>query len=342
MFRTLLAMCAEGHTLTEQQAYEAMDMMMKDQADVSQIASLISMMKLRGESVDELVGFTRAMRDHAVSIPHNLSGVLDTCGTGGDHLNTFNISTAVSFVCAAASVPVAKHGNRAVTSKSGSADVLEQLNIDIQQEPEAAAKALEDKNLCFLFAPLYHRSMKYAAPARKQIGFRTIFNFVGPMTNPAKAEFQLIGVSGREHAIKMGEAIKRLGTTHTILVTGADNLDECSVHGSTQIVDVMNGEMNVYELTPEEAGIKTGSLKEIQVATTTESAQLIQGIFANTANASAISIVCLNAGAALYAANQVTTIKQGADYARELIEGGKVLEYLQMNVKQQEEGFKHA
>lgn len=342
MFKQLLAHCADGHTLSEQQAYQAMDLIMSNQAEVSQIASMISMMRLRGETVDELVGFASAMRKHAVSIPHQLQGVLDTCGTGGDHLNTFNISTAVSFVCASAGVPVAKHGNRAVTSKSGSADVLEQLQVDIQQDPRSAASALEEKGLCFLFAPLYHQSMRYAAPARKQIGFRTIFNLIGPMTNPAQAEFQLIGVSGKQHAVKMGEAVRKLGTTHTVLVTGEDNLDECSVHGATQIVDVKNGEMSIYELSPEEGGVSTGVLSDIQVNSTVESAELINRIFLNTANSSAESIVILNAGAALYAANRVQSIHEGSEYAARLLRSGKVREYVESHYMKQEEGYKHA
>ncbi|MDQ0205923.1 anthranilate phosphoribosyltransferase [Alkalicoccobacillus murimartini] len=342
MFKFLLNRCAEGHQLNEEQAYQAMDLIMRDQVEVSQIASLISMMRLRGESIEELVGFTRAMREHAVSIPHHMKGVLDTCGTGGDQLGTFNISTAVSFVAAAAGVPVAKHGNRAVTSSSGSADVLEHLGIDIQQSPEAAALALENKGLSFLFAPLYHASMKYAAPARKQIGFRTIFNLLGPMTNPAGAEHQLIGVSGRQHALKMGEAIRRLGTTHTVLVTGADDLDECSVHGSTQVVDVQNGQMDVYEITPEEAGVQTGLLSDIQVNSIKDSARLIEDVFAGTANASAESIVILNAGVALYAANRVESIKEGTLRATELVKSKQVMSYTNELRNHREAGSKHA
>ncbi|MCM2674340.1 anthranilate phosphoribosyltransferase [Alkalicoccobacillus plakortidis] len=341
MFKQLLAKCAEGQHLLEDEAYVAMDLIMKDKVEVSQIASLISMMRLRGETVEELIGFTKAMRAHAVSIPHTLDVVLDTCGTGGDNLGTFNISTAVSFVAATAGVPVAKHGNRAVTSKSGSADVLEYLGIDIQKSPEAAAQALEQTGLSFLFAPLYHSSMKFAAPARKQIGFRTIFNLLGPMTNPAGADHQLIGVSGREHALKMGEAIRRLGTTHTVLVTGADNLDECSVHGSTQIVDVQNDEIHVYEITPEEVGIKPGLLAEIQVNSVQESANLIRRVFDGTANQSAISIVIFNAGVALYAANHVQSIQEGVALAKDLLQSNKVLNYTSERQPHQE-GYKHA
>ncbi|MGN7311221.1 anthranilate phosphoribosyltransferase [Alkalicoccobacillus gibsonii] len=342
MFKQFLEKCAEGQFLNEDESYKAMDLIMKDEAEVSQIASLISMMRLRGESVDELVGFARAMRAHAVTIPHQVEGVLDTCGTGGDRLGTFNISTAVSFVAAAASVPVAKHGNRAVTSKSGSADVLEFLGINIQQTPEEAARALSEKGLSFLFAPLYHSSMKYAAPARKQIGFRTIFNLLGPLTNPAGAAHQLIGVSGREHALKMGEAIRRLGTTHTVLVTGEDNLDECSVHGTTQIVDVIGDSIQVYELHPEDVGIELGELSHIQVTSVEESAALIQQVFEGCANQSATSTVLINAGVALYAANHVSCIQEGVHKARGLLQSKKVLAYMETLHIQQQGDIKHA
>ncbi|MEK4564865.1 anthranilate phosphoribosyltransferase [Alkalihalobacillus sp. FSL R5-0424] len=342
MFKQFLEKCAEGQFLDEHESYAAMDLIMKNEAEVSQIASLISMMRLRGESVDELVGFARAMRAHAISIPHQVKGVLDTCGTGGDRLGTFNISTAVSFVAAAASVPVAKHGNRAVTSKSGSADVLEYLGINIQQTPVEAANALSEKGLSFLFAPLYHSSMKYAAPARKQIGFRTIFNLLGPLTNPAGAAHQLIGVSGREHALKMGEAIRRLGTTHTVLVTGKDNLDECSVYGTTQIVDVIGDTIQVYELDPQEVGLDVGELSDIQVESVEQSAVLIQQVFEGCANQSATSTVLLNAGVALYAANHVSCIQEGVHRARGLLESKKVLAFMSTLNTQQQGDFKHA
>ncbi|MBA2875036.1 anthranilate phosphoribosyltransferase [Thermaerobacillus caldiproteolyticus] len=318
MFKQLLAKCIEGYTLTEQEAYDAMGAIMSGEVTASQIASFLSILRLRGETVEELTGLARGMRSRMMTI-HYDEEVIDTCGTGGDEASTFNISTAAAIVVSSLGVKVAKHGNRAVSSKSGSADVLEALRIDIQETPEEAKESLRTKGLAFLFAPLYHAAMKYAAAPRKEIGFRTAFNLLGPLANPARCKRQVIGVYSTRYAEKIAEALGRLGSSHVVLVTGKDGLDECSITTETDVVELKNGEIRRYILTPEECGLSRGSLKDIQVHTVQQSAELLKAVMEGTANESAINIVSLNAGVALYVAGKVTSIREGVEMAKEAI-----------------------
>ncbi|WP_100407217.1 anthranilate phosphoribosyltransferase [Bacillus solitudinis] len=327
MLKQQLIECIEGKTLSESEAEQVMNEIMIGQATPSQIASLLTMMRLRGETVDEITGFAKAMRQHSISIPHQLEGVVDTCGTGGDDLRTFNISTTVAITLSAIGVKVAKHGNRAVSSKSGSADALEKLRIEIQSSPEEAAEVLLEKNLCFLFAPLYHQSMKHAVVPRKEIGFRTIFNLLGPLTNPARASHQVIGVYNKEHAGKMAESLARLGTLHTLFVTGGEGLDECSITSPTNVVEVRGKDITQYTINPLDVGLRYGSLEDIQVDTPEESAELIQLVLQGKANESAQSIVAFNAGATLYAADKVTSIKEGVSQVVAALKSGIVYEH---------------
>ncbi|WP_100372707.1 anthranilate phosphoribosyltransferase [Bacillus sp. FJAT-45037] len=328
MFKQYLRQCMEGKTLTETEAQMVMDTIMSGNATPSQIASLLTVLRFRGETVEEMIGFAKSMRSHSVTIPHQITGVVDTCGTGGDDLGTFNISTATALVLSSIGVPVAKHGNRAVSSKSGSADVLESLGIDIQSTPELAAESLEAQQLCFLFAPLYHQSMKHAVAPRREIGFRTIFNLLGPLTNPARAEHQLIGVYDEEFSMKMAETLKALGTTHTVFATGAEGLDECSITTDTTLIDVRKGSINKYIITPEEVGLRRGTLEDIQVQTPEESAELILQVVKGEANHSAEGIVTLNSAVAMYAADRVDTIEEGVRAIQEAIKSGVVIEHV--------------
>lgn len=205
MFKTFLQQAINGKVFSEEEAHLLMDKIMSGEATASQIASLLTIIELRGSTIDEMTGFARAMRAHATPVHHNEEFLIDTCGTGGDGSSTFNISTTVSFLIAAKGVPVAKHGNRSVSSKCGSADALEELGVQIQSSPEEAAKNLEKNKMCFLYAPLYHSSIKHAVTPRKEIGFRTVFNILGPMTNPARSNFQLLGVYDSLLAEKNGQ-----------------------------------------------------------------------------------------------------------------------------------------
>ncbi|MET3504445.1 anthranilate phosphoribosyltransferase [Halalkalibacter oceani] len=342
MLKLLLRKCMNGETLTEKEAQAAMDEIMRGEATPSQIASLVTVMRFRGETVDEMTGFARSMRAHSVTIPETKLDVVDTCGTGGDDLGTFNISTTTAIVLSALGVPVAKHGNRAVSSKSGSADVLEELQMSIQYSPEEAQQALQQTNLCFLFAPLYHQSMKHAVAPRKEIGFRTIFNLLGPLTNPANAKHQLIGVYDEAFARKMAETLSRLGTTRSLLVTGGEGLDELSITTESHVIEVNGTEQKQYSLTPEEVGLTRGTLDEIQVETPKESAALIRKVLAGKANASAEGIVALNAAAALYASERVASIKEGVSLVQKAISSGRVYRHFEKLTTEQKETEQHA
>ncbi|AGT32517.1 anthranilate phosphoribosyltransferase [Geobacillus genomosp. 3] len=328
MLKRLLSKCAEGKTLTEEEAYEAMAAVMDGEATDSQIASLLSMLRLRGETIDELTGFVRAMRDRMMAIDVG-NDVIDTCGTGGDGAATFNVSTAAAIVISSLGVKVAKHGNRAVSSKSGSADVLERLGIDIQSSPDAAKQALETKGLTFLFAPLYHAAMKHASGPRKEIGFRTVFNLIGPLANPARCKRQVVGVYSTRYAEKLAETMRRLGSEHVLFVTGRDGLDECSIAAETDVVELKGGEIRRFVITPEEVGLPRGELADVQVRNPEESAALLEAVMTATAPASAMNIVALNAGVALYAAGKAGTIADGVAMAKDAILSKTAYEQLQ-------------
>jgi anthranilate phosphoribosyltransferase len=323
MFKELLNKCITGDVLTEQEACSMMDTIMQGRATSSQIASLLSILRFRGETVDEMTGFTKSMRAHMTTLSYEYD-VIDTCGTGGDGASTFNISTASAIVASALGVKVAKHGNRAVSSKSGSADVLEELGIDIQETQEDAAIALNQHGMSFLFAPLYHKAMKHAVTPRKEIGFRTVFNLLGPLANPARSKRQVIGVFSTEYAEKMAYTLRNLGSEHVLFVTGRDGLDECSVSTATDVVELKNGEITRYVLEPEDVGLVKGHPDEIKVSTVKESATLIEAIFLNRANPSARNIVLFNSGVALYVGGRVKSISEGIELAKIAIEDGIV------------------
>jgi anthranilate phosphoribosyltransferase len=311
--------------LTEEEAYEAMMVIMSGEATASQIASFLSILRLRGETVDELTGLAKAMRSRMMTLDYE-EEVIDTCGTGGDEASTFNISTAAAIVVSSLGVKVAKHGNRAVSSKSGSADVLEALHIDIQATPEEAKQALKTKGLAFLFAPLYHSAMKYAALPRKEIGFRTVFNLIGPLANPARCKRQVIGVYSTSYAEKLAETLHRLGSEHVLFVTGKDGLDECSISAETDVVELKHGEIRRFTIAPEQYGLTRGKLEHIQVRTVQQSAELLKAVMEGKANESATNIVILNAGVALYVAGKVATIREGVEMAKEAMMTKKAYE----------------
>ncbi|MCD8501126.1 MAG: anthranilate phosphoribosyltransferase [Bacillaceae bacterium] len=329
MFKQLLDLCAQGKTLSVEQAKALMDEMMMGEANDIQIASLLSMLTLRGETVEELVGFATSLKQHSVSIDHRFTKVIDTCGTGGDGLSTFNISTTTAIVLSASGLKVAKHGNRAISSKSGSADVLERLNIPIQHSPKQAVNALREFNLSFLYAPLYHQSMKHVANARKQLKFKTAFNLLGPLVNPARANAQVIGAYDTKKAEKMAYTYRELGGERALFVTGGEGMDECSITTYTNIFELKNGEIAHYQITPEELGLKRGTLTELEAGNSKESARLIEQVLQGRSNESALNITVLNAAAALYCADEVQSLADGVVYAKEVIASGKAYKQLE-------------
>ncbi len=322
MFKQLLNKCINGEVLTEEESYQVMDVIMTGNATASQIASLLSILRFRGETVDEITGFARAMREHMMQLDYENDQVIDTCGTGGDGASTFNISTASAIVVSSLGIKVAKHGNRAVSSKSGSADVLEYLGVEIQSTGEEAKEALNKRNMSFLFAPIYHAAMKHAVTPRQEIGFRTIFNLLGPMANPARCKKQVLGVYSIDYAEKMAYALGKLGSEHVLFVSGRDGLDECSITTETDIVELKDGEITRFVLSPEDVDLPRGNMKDIQVSSVIESASLLRDVLYSKANQSATNIVLLNAGAAIYVSGKVNSIHEGVEMAREAIVTG--------------------
>ncbi|WP_158735338.1 anthranilate phosphoribosyltransferase [Alteribacillus sp. YIM 98480] len=329
MLKNILNGCIEGDTLTEENAKAAMDEIMQGNATESQIASLLTVLRFRGETVEEMTGFARSMRDHVIKIPHNEKFVIDTCGTGGDKSSTYNISTASAIALSSFGVKVAKHGNRSVSSKSGSADVLEELGLSVQTTPEEAAVSLERHDMAFLFAPLYHVAMKHAVAPRKEIGFRTIFNLLGPITNPANANGQVIGVFNKEYGLKMAQSLQRMGAERAMFVTGEDGLDEMTITGKTYVTELIDNDIKQYSITPEQFGLKRADIKPVQVNNAKESARLIEGIFQGSVSGAAKDILVLNIAAGLYIADQTPSLEEGVKEAKRVIENGEVLKQLQ-------------
>lgn len=336
--KTVLKKCIEGGTLSKTEAEDVMNAMMEGKVPESQMASLISILRFRGETVDEIIGFLDAMKAHMKSV-EGLEGVVDTCGTGGDEASTFNISTASGIVASSLGVKVAKHGNRSVSSKSGSADVLEYLNIPIESSPKEAIEAIRHTNMSFLFAPLYHTSMKHVAKTRKEIGFRTIFNLLGPLVNPAKAKRQVIGVYSFAYAKKLAEVLMQKDIEHVLFVTGADGLDEITITRETNVIELYKGKLKTYQITPEQFGLKRGTLADIQVGSVKESANMINRIFQNDEKSSARDIVVLNAASALYVAGIAKSLYEGVHLAKEAIENGTAFRQLQTLQRRKEERY---
>ncbi|MFB4163413.1 anthranilate phosphoribosyltransferase [Alteribacillus sp. JSM 102045] len=329
MLKNILNACIEGKTLAEEEAKAAMDEIMEGRATESQIASLLTVLRFRGETVDEMTGFARSMKNHVIKIPHKEDAVIDTCGTGGDKSSTYNISTASAIALSSLGVKVAKHGNRSVSSKSGSADVLEELGLAVQTSPEEAASSLEHQDMAFLFAPLYHVAMKHAVTPRKEIGFRTIFNLLGPLTNPANARAQVIGVFNKEYGLKMAQTLQRMGAERAMFVTGEDGLDEITITGKTYVTELINNEVKQYTITPEQFGLKRAPIAPVQVNNSKESADLIEDIFQGNVSGAAKDILILNIAAGLYVSNNTASVEEGAEEAKAALENGKVLKQLQ-------------
>ena len=319
---------AAGGSLSESDAYEVMTAVMDGAATDAQIASLVTAIRMKGESVDEIVGFARAMREHAAAVRPRVAGVVDTCGTGGDGLSTFNISTTTAFVVAGAGVPIAKHGNRAVSSATGSADVLEQLGVRIDLGPEAMARCIDEVGLGFLFAQSLHASMRHAAGPRREIAIRTVFNVLGPLTNPAGATRQLLGVYALELVPVMAEVAGRLGAERVLVVHGHPGMDEVSASGPTTVGEYADGAVRLWELTPEEVGIARGTIAGIAGGDATTNADVLRDVLGG-GHGQPRDVVLMNAAAALLAAGRVTDMAEGVAVARDSIDSGAALARLE-------------
>ncbi|MFI4849985.1 MAG: anthranilate phosphoribosyltransferase [Gimesia chilikensis] len=318
----------EGENLESEATRQVISSIMQGECSDAQIAALLTALRMKGETSDELVGAAQAMHAKALAIPTNRQGLLDTCGTGGDQLHTFNISTTVALVAAAAGIPVAKHGNRSVSSSSGSSDVLEALGVRLDLTPEQIGQCLETTGIGFCFAPLLHSAMKYVAPVRRELGIRTIFNYLGPLTNPASAEYQLLGANSIEAAEKIAQALLKLGRKHALVVCGNGELDEVSLWGKTTVFEVTGANLNRFEWTAADFGLPECDVSQLTVKSSEQSANIIREIL-NGEQGPARNMVVANASAALLAAEQASDLIQAVQKVAQLIDEGKVREKLQ-------------
>ena len=325
MIRTGIQKLIEGYSLTSDESGEIMREVMTGKATNSQTAAFLTALRMKGEAVEELIAFASVMREHSSQIhPHVQSRLVDTCGTGGDKIKTFNVSTAAAFVIAGAGVAVAKHGNRAVTSKSGSADVLEQLGLNLHLEPQVVESIIEKVGIGFMFAPAFHPAMKYAAEPRREIGIRTVFNLLGPLTNPACANAQLLGVYDPKMTGPMAYALKRLGCEEAMVVHGLDGLDEVSTVGKTAIAHLKKGEVTEIETVPSDFGVKKANIADLKVTTPQESAEtLFKTLSGNLAlNDPKAEFVLVNSAVGVVVGGKAEDFKGGMELARESIESG--------------------
>ena len=297
------------------------------------ISAIMIGLRVKKESIGEISAAAEVMRELATKVEvENCQNLVDTCGTGGDSAHTFNISTAAAFVAAAAGARVAKHGGRSVSSKSGSADVLESLGVNLNQTPQQVADGISRIGVGFMFAPNYHSAMKYAAPVRRELGVRTLFNILGPLTNPAGAENQVIGVFHADLVGIVARVLQQLGSHHVMVVHGEDGLDEITIAGKTRIGELKNGEVSEYTIRPEDFGMKVSAIETIQVQDSDQSKALLQSVLDNQPGP-ALDIVLLNAGAAIYVSGVADTLKQGVIRARAAVESGAAKEKLRQLVE---------
>ncbi|MGE7270365.1 anthranilate phosphoribosyltransferase [Brevibacillus panacihumi] len=340
MLTKALEQILQGQHLNRHVAEEAMGQIMDGKATAAQIGAFLATLRLKGEQVEEIIGFARAMRARAIRFPLDMPGLVDTCGTGGDGSHTFNISTASAIVAASDGVRIAKHGNRAVSSKSGSADVLEALGIPVNLSPAEAADCLRATNLCFLFAPTYHQAMKHAAGPRKELAVRTVFNLLGPLTNPAGASHQLMGVYDAKLLPIVAEVLRELNVQRALVVAGEDGLDELTVTGKSYITELRDGSIHSYEVEPEQFGLNRHEKDSLRGGDAAQNAKIIANVFAGERGA-ARDVVLLNAGAILYLSNRARTIEEGVIRAAELIDEGHVASKLD-HIRQIAGGMIHA
>jgi anthranilate phosphoribosyltransferase len=321
---------SEGVSLTEEEAEEAMKLIMSGESTDAQNGAFLTALRIKGESPREIAGFAKVMREYAMKIHPKVDGrLVDVCGTGGDQQHTFNISTTAMFVTAGAGVYIAKHGNRSITSQCGSADILEALGARIDLKPEKIEECIEKTGIGFMFAPLHHPAMKHVMPARKQIGIRTVFNILGPLTNPANAEAQLMGVFDPRLTDKIAKVFKLLGLKHVLVVHGEPGLDEISNIGRTRITEMKDGVIMSKNITPEELNIKKASLEDIRGSTPAENAETARKILSGEIKGPMLDIVLLNAAGGLIVGGVADGFEDGVDIARKVVESGKALKKLE-------------
>ena len=328
MIKEAIIKLSKKQDLAYAEAEAVMDEIMSGQATPVQMSAYLTALALKGETIDEITASAAGMRAHCIKLLHNLD-VLEIVGTGGDGSNSFNISTTSSLVIAAGGVPVAKHGNRAASSKSGAADVLEALGVKITLTPERSAEILKKINICFLFAQNYHIAMKYVAPIRKELGIRTVFNILGPLSNPAGANMELMGVYDQSLVEPLAQVMANLGVNRGMVVYGQDSLDEISMCAPTSVCEIRDGKFTSYEITPEQFGYERCEKGALTGGTPAENAEITKAILKGEEKGPKRQAVCLNAGTALYIAGKAASIEEGVKLAESLIDSGAALKKLE-------------
>ena len=333
MIKEAIIKLSKKQDLAYAEAEAVMDEIMSGQATPVQMSAYLTALALKGETIDEITASAAGMRAHCIKLLHNLD-VLEIVDTGGDGSNSFNISTTSSLVIAAGGVPVAKHGNRAASSKSGAADVLEALGVKITLTPERSAEILKKINICFLFAQNYHIAMKYVAPIRKELGIRTVFNILGPLSNPAGANMELMGVYDQSLVEPLAQVMANLGVNRGMVVYGQDSLDEISMCAPTSVCEIRDGKFTSYEITPEQFGYERCEKGALTGGTPAENAEITKAILKGEEKGPKRQAVCLNAGAALYIAGKAASIEEGVKLAESLIDSGAALKKLEEFVEE--------
>ncbi|RKQ63788.1 anthranilate phosphoribosyltransferase [Thermovibrio guaymasensis] len=336
-FKELLNRLVEGQDLSYDESKDLFKSVMEGELTDVQIAGILVSLRCKGETVDEISGAASVMREKATRVPISeeiRSRLVDTCGTGGDQKGTFNISTTVALVVAACGVPVAKHGNRSVTSRCGSADILESFGVRIDLTPEQVAKCIEELNFGFMFAPRFHPAMASVVRPRRELGIRTIFNVLGPLTNPAGAKRQLMGVYSEELTEKLAEVLSKLGSQRAFVVHGKDGIDEITITGSTKVTELSNGEIKSYIVNPEDFGLRRAPLSEILAGETLEeNREIVRRVLTGEERGAKRDVVALNSAFALLAAGSVSSVEEGIGRAISVMEEGKPYELLCRLVK---------
>ncbi len=333
MIKNELKKIVKGENLTKNEMIDVMQKIMSGKVMEIEISAFLTAMKLKGETVDEISSAAKVMREKAETINLKNHYTVDTCGTGGDNLGTYNISTAVAFVVAACDLKVVKHGNRSISSKCGSADVLEELGVNINLSPKQTKECIEEVGIGFLFAPNYHKAMKYVMPVRRTLGFRTMFNILGPLSNPANAKAQVLGVYDKNLVEPMAQVLKNLGIKRAMVVHGVDGLDEISNTSETIVSELINGNVKNYTITPEEFDIKRGTISDIKGGDKVENAEIIRNLFNGKDEGPKLDILLLNVAATLYVGEKVKNIKEGIRIARLTLDSKKPMFVLNNMIK---------
>jgi len=331
MIKEGISTLIDGQSLSMKEAAQVMEEIMEGQVTPAQFGAFVTALRLKGETVEEIAGMAKTMRSKAVRVTV-ADPVIDVVGTGGDGLNTFNISTATALVVAGAGLKVAKHGNRAASSGCGSADVLEALGVKIELTAEQVQLCVGEVGMGFMFAPAFHPAMRYAGPPRREIGIRTVFNILGPLTNPARAGNYLLGVADGALVEKMALVLQSLGCNHALVVHGKDGLDEITIARESQVCELKDGHINSYTISPENFGLSKASLDSLKGSTTDENAVLLRTILSGTAGPQR-DVVLMNTAAALVAGDKAPSLEQGIDLAREVLDNGQALAKLEQLIK---------